>query len=350
MLKRFLLAFVFVFCLALPAAGYTTDTSIDIVYTWVDGSDALWCKERDKHLFAATGLINQDASSKNKYRNRNELKYSMRSILAYAPWFHHIYIVTNGQVPKWLKKHPKVTIVTHEQIFKDKNYLPTFSSIAIEANLHRIPGLAEKYIYFNDDVFLAAPTVPEDFFMSDGKPKVIFKKKRYTPRGIPVKGELASHSAWKNTNLLLDMLYCPSERYPVAHVPFAFTKSLVSEVENKFPGITEVNSSFRFRHPSSIAFINGFIQYYGLHAARAVEGEIASMMIILRDDLKQAKKRLAELSLTSVLTFCIEDGGYEGNNKVDEALVAFLEDFFPLQAPWEQNVPSTRKQKLTLTK
>jgi hypothetical protein len=33
-------------------------------------------------------------------------------------------------------------------------FLPTFSSPAIEANLHRIAGLSEHFLYFNDDVFL----------------------------------------------------------------------------------------------------------------------------------------------------------------------------------------------------
>ena len=46
-----------------------------------------------------------------------------------------------------------------------------FSSPAIEANLHRIPGLSKKFIYFNDDVFLGAPTKPEDFLSVSGVQK-----------------------------------------------------------------------------------------------------------------------------------------------------------------------------------
>ena len=42
--------------------------------------------------------------------------------------------------------------VTHEDIFPNKSHLPTFSSPAIEAHIHRIPGLSQRYIYFNDDV------------------------------------------------------------------------------------------------------------------------------------------------------------------------------------------------------
>jgi UDP-N-acetylglucosamine-lysosomal-enzyme len=46
--------------------------------------------------------------------------------------------VTNGQIPYWLNlDHPRLTLVTHDQIFEDAGDLPTFSSPAIEANLFR---------------------------------------------------------------------------------------------------------------------------------------------------------------------------------------------------------------------
>ena len=54
-------------------------------------------------------------------------------------------------------------------IFRNKSHLPTFSSPAIEANIHHIPGLSNRFIYFNDDVFLGAPTMPDDFFTSVGQ-------------------------------------------------------------------------------------------------------------------------------------------------------------------------------------
>jgi hypothetical protein len=53
-----------------------------------------------------------------------------------------IFIVTNGQIPAWLNlDHPRIQVVTHEDIFLNKSHLPTFSSPSIEMHLHRIPGL-----------------------------------------------------------------------------------------------------------------------------------------------------------------------------------------------------------------
>ena len=83
----------------------------------------------------------------------------------YAPWFNHIYLVTNGQAPPvWLDtNNPDVTVVHHDQFFRNASHLPTFASPAIEVNMHLIPGLAEKFIYFNDDFALLNQVCPSDF-------------------------------------------------------------------------------------------------------------------------------------------------------------------------------------------
>ncbi|XP_033325197.1 N-acetylglucosamine-1-phosphate transferase subunits alpha and beta isoform X2 [Megalopta genalis] len=91
----------------------------------------------------------------------------------YAPWVRHVYIVTNGQIPSWLDMdNPRVTLVTHEDIFLNKSDLPTFSSPAIESHIHRIPGISDKFLYFNDDVMLGAEVWPEDFITQAGGQKV----------------------------------------------------------------------------------------------------------------------------------------------------------------------------------
>jgi UDP-N-acetylglucosamine-lysosomal-enzyme len=75
-----------------------------------------------------------------------------------------VFLVTNGQVPHWLDtSNPKLVLVTHAEIFDDPSHLPTFSSPAIEANLHRIPGLSSQFIYLNDDVMFGRPVWPSDF-------------------------------------------------------------------------------------------------------------------------------------------------------------------------------------------
>ncbi|RWS31254.1 N-acetylglucosamine-1-phosphotransferase subunits alpha/beta-like isoform X1 [Leptotrombidium deliense] len=115
----------------------------------------------------------QEAVSAKRFADNEELRFSLRSLEKFAPWIRNVFIVTNGQIPHWLNlRNPKVKVITHQQIFANKRHLPTFNSAAIELNLHRIPGLSQKFIYFNDDIFLAKPIFPEDFFTQSSGHKV----------------------------------------------------------------------------------------------------------------------------------------------------------------------------------
>ncbi|ESO99577.1 hypothetical protein LOTGIDRAFT_238796 [Lottia gigantea] len=108
-----------------------------------------------------------------RFEDNEELRYSMRSLMRFAPWVHHIFIVTNGQIPYWLNMdNPQVTVVTHEELFPNKSHLPTFSSPAIEAHIHRIPGLSDRFIYMNDDVMFGKEVWPDDFYSQSAGHKV----------------------------------------------------------------------------------------------------------------------------------------------------------------------------------
>ncbi|PRP75089.1 hypothetical protein PROFUN_03925 [Planoprotostelium fungivorum] len=161
--------------------GYTAELyeNIDVVFTWVNGTDprhiAALRETKIKFLGEIFRLCNstevpekhnctRDEETSSRFKDNEELRYSLRSIEKYAPWVNHIYLVTNGQIPYWINvSHPRLTVITHEQIFANQSHLPTFSSPAIEANLHRIPGLSPKFIYFNDDTMLGRKVYPDDF-------------------------------------------------------------------------------------------------------------------------------------------------------------------------------------------
>ena len=104
-----------------------------------------------------------------RYRDWDNLQYWFRCVEKYCPWVRKIHIVTCGHFPEFLvKEHPKLNFVTHDQII-DAACLPTFSSHVIEINLHKIESLAEHFVYFNDDMFITQPLLPE-FFFREGLP------------------------------------------------------------------------------------------------------------------------------------------------------------------------------------
>ena len=153
------------------AYPFLADTGpIDIVYTWVNGTDPRWLSEKS---YYQNGNKEKSAHhDNNRYRDNEELRFSLRSIEMYAPWVRHIFLVTDGQVPSWLNiENDRITIIQHATIFNNISHLPVFSSPSIESHLNSIPDLSEHFLYFNDDVFLGAPVFPHDW-MVNGIPKV----------------------------------------------------------------------------------------------------------------------------------------------------------------------------------
>lgn len=140
---------------------------VDLVYLWVDGSDPVWQAKRQS---VAGYEGNTSADCKGRYADNGELKYSLRSVELYAPWIRKIFIVTDNQVPEWLDAtNPKIQIVDHKEILSPES-LPCFNSRIIEHSLFRIPGLAEHFLYANDDMFINSSVTPDDFFDPAGLP------------------------------------------------------------------------------------------------------------------------------------------------------------------------------------
>lgn len=132
---------------------------IDFVISWVDGNDKEWKKEREKYT-----VEDNNDNSDVRYRDWDNLKYWFRGVEKFAPFVNKIYFITYGHLPEWLNiNNPKLVIVNHKDYIPEK-YLPTFNSHTIELNLHRIKGLSENFVYFNDDMFLNDYVEEKDFF------------------------------------------------------------------------------------------------------------------------------------------------------------------------------------------
>lgn len=130
---------------------------MDIVITYVDGLDPLWQKDYE----SAVGR----APLTKRFRDWGTLKYLLRGIERYMPFIRNVYLVVSrhSQVPAWVNTDNLKTVL-HEDIIPSE-YLPIFNSAAIEMFLHRIEGLDEEYIYFNDDIFPLSDCKSTDFFV-----------------------------------------------------------------------------------------------------------------------------------------------------------------------------------------
>ena len=129
---------------------------MDIVITFVNGLDPVWQADYQKHT-------NVPILEK-RFRDWGTLKYLFRGIAKNMPFIRKVHLVVSGesQVPEWINRE-EVNVVLHSDIIP-KEYLPTFNSNTIEMHLHRIEGLDEEFVYFNDDLFPMMPIEPTDFF------------------------------------------------------------------------------------------------------------------------------------------------------------------------------------------
>lgn len=226
---------------------------IDAVILWVDGNDE---KHRAKML---PYLEDKTKINSEKFRTRfdqvNEIKFTIDSILKYAPYIRNIFVVTDNQTPDFLdvtnsnNNYQNVSIVDHSVIFRGyEEHLPVFNCRPIETCVYRIPELAEHFIYFNDDFFLINDTKSEDFF-KNGLPILrgkwlkfdtdIFYKRFKKPR--------AGH---KKIQQKAAQLVGFNKYYNFKHTPHPLRKSTFETYFEANENVLVDNIKYRFRDAS----------------------------------------------------------------------------------------------------
>lgn len=137
---------------------------IDFVITWVDMNDPKWQAKFSKYSQNKNNTKN--GVSKARFRDNGFLKYWFRGVETFAPWVRKVHFVTDGQKPEWLDaNNPKIHLVNHAD-FIPAQFLPTYNSVVIERYIHKIPGLSEHFVYFNDDFYLINHVATERFFQN----------------------------------------------------------------------------------------------------------------------------------------------------------------------------------------
>ena len=232
--------------------GSIEQNEIDAVILWVDGDDENHKAKMLPYIEDKTKL--KSVKFRTRYNQVNEIKFTIDSILKYAPYIRNIHIITDNQTPDFLKNrnrdtYNKVSIVDHTVVFEGyEEYLPTFNCRPIETCLYRIPNLAEHFIYFNDDFFLINDTKPTDFF-KDGLPilrgkwlkfdKDIFYKKFKKPR-------VGHKSIQQNAARLVGF----NKYYNFKHTPHPLRKSTFENYFKANENVLVENIKHRFRKTS----------------------------------------------------------------------------------------------------
>ncbi len=252
----------------------SAQNKIDIVYLWVDGNDPQWRVKRQR---AAQTLTACSLSSmavygnvEGRFRDNDELRYSLRALEKYFPDHGHVYIVTDNQTPAWLAATSGITVVDHRDLIP-AGCLPTFDSGNIESYIHRIAGLSERYFYFNDDVFFGAPVDVDDWFWPGG----VFTA---WSDDAPVVGEplLAEATSLENGCRLSRQWLAAHAGAPgreesyhhtprtFAHAPRPMLKTLLLAVETCAPDMFAAVRSTRFRVWDKPSIVSDFVLRWAL--------------------------------------------------------------------------------------
>jgi hypothetical protein len=217
---------------------------IDAVITWVDGLDPI---HQEKRLMWMDRLGKKSVNFEKRFVQADELIFCLRSIIRFAPWIRNIYIVTDDQYPIFLNQQLlekyKIKIISHREIFRGyESFLPVFNSETIESMLWRIEGLAEHFVYFNDDFFLLK-NIKHDFFF---KEKVILRGQWTKDFNYQIKG-------WHHTRINAANLlgFDKSNYFRESHTCYPLLKNIFQKMFDEGL-LNQENLKFKFRDVAQI--------------------------------------------------------------------------------------------------
>jgi hypothetical protein len=318
-------------------AAHASDVTfdIDMVFSWVDGSDPEFRARRAAQM--SQHVVGEGDEAEARIRQIDELKYALRSVNMFAPWVRRIFIATDSVLPAWLADHPKITIVRAEDHFSDPAALPTYNSHAVESQLHHIPELAEHFLYSNDDMFFGRVLKASMFFSPGGVTKFIEAKTRIGLGDNDPTRSGFENAARVNRQLIFERFGQVITRH-LEHTAVPLRKSVLTDMEREFPAEFARTQASAFRSSTDISVTNSFYHYYALMTGHAVQQEKAKVLYV-NTTTRAGLDLLPELrKKREYHFFCLNDSSFPEVSAAErtERVIDFLERYFPVPAPWEK--------------
>jgi hypothetical protein len=309
---------------------------IDIVYTWVNDQDPHWRNAYSLHAIPVHKLneAGSDATMLSRFKNRDELKYSLRSVFQYMPWVNKIFVVSNCKPPSWFDvQNERVKWVDHSEIF-EAEFLPVFSSHAIETCLHKIPQLSEHFLYFNDDFFINKNLPSTHFFEANGLSKSNLEKFGMIAGPVTEGDPDYLNAARNGAQLIWEKFgHVPTQLH--RHSPYALRKSVMERIDREFEVAVKRTRSNRFRQCTDISVPSFLYHHYAFLTGNGLYAGFRSKLI------KSSAHRLDEdleslIEQSSIKTFCLNDGLNSHLNEVwNKKITRFLQIRLPYPADCE---------------
>lgn len=254
---------------------------VDVVFTWVDDQDPTW---QAKRLKFQPDAATRDATDTARFAHNDELLYALRGLFRYFEGIGQVYLVTDAQKPAfWSEFADRVILIDHHQIMGENVARPTFNSHVIESCLHKIPNLADKYLYLNDDVIIANATGVSDFFDDRSRAKVFYSKKNVIPTNSCISEMLAADAAAVNARELFAQHFNHYISRKFQHCPIAINRAVITMLETQFADLFTQLRQTRFRSQNDVAPSGSLYQHYALMTDQATSAEIAYRYLNITD-------------------------------------------------------------------
>lgn len=327
---------------------------IDFVILWVDDNDPIWQKAFHTYLPQSQCA---DDTHYIRYRNWENLRYWFRGVDKFAPWVNKVHFITCGQTPDWLNlKAPRLHWVKHSDYISAEN-LPTFNTNAIQLSLHRIEGLSEHFVCFDDDCFLIDKVEPERFFRK-GLPCDMAAFNPLSPminfahivaNDLCVINEsfnkhemLRKHfrkwfSLQAGTKLLRTVLLLPWPHFSGFydhHLPQIFLKSTFEEVWEKYEDILLRTTASRFRRITDVS--SWLFRYWQLAKGTFVPLNVnrdGAYFTISDDSLSKIVKTI-EYQKKKIV--CLNDGEVSSFEAAKDRINAAFHKILPEKSSFEK--------------
>jgi hypothetical protein len=309
------------------------DFEVDAVYMWVDGNDPKIREKRLKYLGMEQKKLDVQSAAKGRFYDNEELKYSFRSLEKYAPWIRKIFLITDAQVPKWFKDNSKIEIVDHKDII-DEKYLPTFNSEVIDFNIHKIKGLADRFLLINDDMFFGRKVYKSFFFTKEGVPIKYLRRIRRKWLSRPSSGMF--YDIYKKCQKLIEEKFgeIPTTRFD--HCITAYQKESFPKTINLFKEEVERTLTSRFRKEYDVArFLVDFYEIAVLGAKIKNVYKRRNFYNIVVDLREDTLYKLSMIEKRRPYMFCLNDTE-KTTDKDREICGEFLEEVLSEKSSFEK--------------
>jgi len=336
---------------------------IDIVYLWVDGNDSAWRAKRQ----AALQQLPSDSSAamarysnvEGRFRDNHELRYSLRALEKFFPDHGHVYIVTDAQAPDWLQTSDRLTLVDHRDLMPEAS-LPTFDSGHIESWIHHIPGLSERYFYFNDDVFFGAPVQVSDWFSDKGFHVTWSDEPAVTDEAMRMDATSLENACRLSIQWLRDKarsgVAAVREQDPLyrstfrtfAHSPRPMLKSILLELETTAPELFAAVRSTVFRSWDKPTIVSDFVLRWALAHGLASIRPYRHRYVSTGEPDQNAQLQALQAEFGELAFFCINDttDDAQAHDPRLQNVLTVLQSILPMPSAFENSAALGQSEHL----